>query len=143
MKEMQFSTDIKADKQKVWDTFWQDATFRQWAGLIDPETYMKGELREGNEVQFISAANGYGVTSLVDTLKPAEYVQLRHSADTTDSGAGTRDDQWTGGTETYTLTQDGDTTTLTLTFDAPAELEQEFQITYPKALQKIKELAEW
>jgi uncharacterized protein YndB with AHSA1/START domain len=40
MKEMQFSVEINASKQKVWDTLWQDETFRQWAGIIDPGTYV-------------------------------------------------------------------------------------------------------
>jgi uncharacterized protein YndB with AHSA1/START domain len=47
MKEMQFSIEINATKERVWDTLWQDETFRQWASIIDPETYMAGVLKEG------------------------------------------------------------------------------------------------
>ncbi len=142
MQEMKFQTAINATKERVWDTLWQDATFRQWAGLIDPETYMVGELIEGQEVQFISAANGYGVTSLVEEVTPGEYLLLQHEADTQDSGNDTREKQWTGGKEVYELLENDGVTTLTITFDVPGELEEIFNVSYPKALARIKELAE-
>ena len=82
MKEVRFSIDIYATKEMVWNTLWQDRTFRQWAGIIDPGTYMEGSLKEGAEVQFISSVNGYGVTSLVEELVKGEFLLLRHHADT-------------------------------------------------------------
>ena len=142
MNTMQFSIEINAPKQKVWDTLWQDKTFRDWAGIIDPGTYMVGDLKEGNEVQYMSAENGYGVTSLVDKLIPGEYLLLKHSADTQDSGARERDKQWTGGQESYNLSEDGRVTRLTVSLDVPTELEEYFSNTYPKAMQRIKELSE-
>ena len=75
MKQMQFAVTIKAPRQKVWDILWQNETFRQWASIIDPGTYMEGDLKVGNEVQFISAENGYGVTSLVAELTPGEFLR--------------------------------------------------------------------
>ncbi len=142
MNEMQFSVEISAPKDKVWDTLWQDATFRQWAGIIDPGTYMKGELKEGSEVQFISAENGYGVTSLVEKLTPGEFLLLRHQADTQGHGQQERAKEWTGGAESYRLTEHDGMTTLTVTFDVPAEMEDYFNTNYPKALDRVKQLAE-
>lgn len=139
---MQFSVEIHATKEKVWDTLWQDETLRQWAGIIDPGTYMVGELKEGNEVQYISAENGYGVTSLVDTCVPNEYLLLKHQADTKNSGKDQRDDEWTGGDESYQLSEKDGITTLTVAFDVPSNLEEYFNEAYPKALAKVKELAE-
>lgn len=142
MNELQFSIEIHATKQKVWDTLWQDATFREWAGLIDPGTYMVGDLKEGNEVQYISAENGYGVTSLVERLTPGEHLLLRHSADTQDVGTRDREKEWTGGKESYSLAEKDGATTLTVAFDVPPELEEYFNINYPKALERVKVLAE-
>lgn len=142
MKEMQFSIEIHATKGRIWDTLWQDETFRLWAGLIDPGTYMKGELQVGNEVEFISAENGYGVTSLVEKLVVDEFLLLRHHADTQEEGKQEREKQWTGGAESYKLTEKDGTTTLTVTFDVPPELEEYFKTNYPKALERVKVLAE-
>lgn len=142
MKELQFRVEVQAAKDRVWDTLWQDETLREWAGIIDPGTYMIGELKEGNEVQFISAENGYGVTSLVEKLTPGEFLLLRHRADTQDAGKRERDQEWTGGKESYSLTEKDDTTTLTAAFDVPPQLEEYFKDNYPKALERVKELAE-
>lgn len=138
---MHFQVKIRADKEKVWDTLWQDETFRDWASIIDPGTRMVGELKEGNELQFISA-NGYGVTSLVAKLVPGEFLLLKHQADTQDYGKQQREKQWTGGKESYSLSETDNVTTLTVAFDIPPELIEEFEASYPKALARVKELAE-
>jgi uncharacterized protein YndB with AHSA1/START domain len=139
--QLEFSITIKASKENVWKTLWSDETFRQWANIIDEGTYMVGVLQEGNEIQFISG-NGYGVTSLVEKLIPGDFLLIRHKADTQDVGQRAREDQWTGGKESYTLKEVDGFTTLTAIFDAPPELEDYFNETYPKAFEKVKELAE-
>ena len=105
MKELFFSIEIEASKEKVWATLWEDKTFRDWADIIDEGTYMQGEMKEGNEIRFLSSVNGYGVTSLIEKLTPNEYVLFRHSADTKDTGQQVREKEWTGGTESYALTE--------------------------------------
>lgn len=138
---MQFSIEINASHEKVWDTLWQNETFREWAGIIDPGTHMVGDLKEGNQVQYISG-NGYGVTSLVEKLTINEFLLLRHQADTQDEGRQARENEWTGGTESYSLTEDGGTTTLVAAVDVPLEMEDYFKANYPKAFERVKELAE-
>lgn len=141
MKALRFSVEIRATKERVWDTLWQDETLREWAGLIDPGTRMVGDLKEGKEIQFISG-NGYGVTSLVEKLVPGEFLLLRHHADTKEEGKREREKQWTGGAESFALTEAGGGTTLTVTFDVPPELEKYFTVNYPKALERVRALAE-
>jgi len=142
MKELQFSIKINAPKEKVWNTLWDDTTFRDWANIIDEGTYMKGVLKEGNKIQFISSVNGYGVTSLVEKLVQNELVVFRHMADTKDSGEQKREKDWTGGTESHSLTEVNGITTLTVEFDVPTEMEEIFIVRFPKALERIKALAE-
>lgn len=142
MEELQFAINIHASKQDIWRVLWSDVTFRLWAGIIDPGTYMVGELEEGHTVQFISSENGYGVTSLVEKVAPNEYLLLRHRADTQSTGLELREEEWTGGSETYLLEEKGDKVHLTVTFDVPSEQKRHFEQTYPLALEKVKELAE-
>ncbi len=142
MKELQFSIEIKASKETVWATLWEDANFRDWANLIDEGTYMAGVMEEGKEIQYISSVNGYGVTSLVETLIPNKLILLRHSADTKDSGREERDKEWAGGTESYSLAEKNGVTTLTVTMDVPIDLEETFNSLFPRALGRVKTLAE-
>lgn len=100
---------------------------------------MTGNLKEGSEVQFVSPT-GNGVTSLVDTLILNEFVSFRHMADTLDGGE--RKKEWTGGAESYSLAENGGVTSLTVELDVPPGLEEIFQVRLPKALDRVKILAE-
>ena len=142
MKEFQFTIEINATKERVWATLWDDATFRDWASIIDEGTYMKGTMKEGNEIQYISSVNGYGVTSVIEKLIPNEFVLIRHSADTIESGEKERKKEWTGGKESYSLIEKNGVTTLIVKTDLPEEQEETFNIRLPKALERVKILAE-
>lgn len=142
MKQIQFSIEINAAKERVWATLWEDITFRDWASIIDEGTYMKGVMKEGNEIQFISSVNGYGVTSWIEKLNPNEFVLFRHGIDTKEYGQQEREKEWTGGTESYTLTEKNGATTLIVKTDVPQEQEETFNIRVPRALERIKTLAE-
>jgi len=142
MKEIQFSIEINASKERVWATLWEDVTFRDWANIIDEGTYMRGVMKAGNEIEFISSVNGYGVTSLIEKLIPNEFILFRHRADTKGSGQQEREKEWTGGTESYSLTEKDGVSVLIATADIPDELEEIFNIRLPRALDGIKALAE-
>ncbi len=139
---MQFSVEINASKEDVWNTLWEDETFRDWANNIDEGTYMEGAMQEGKEVQFISSVSGYGVTSLVEKLDPNKFVLFRHSADTKESGRQEREKEWTGGMESYSLTEKDGVTTLTVELDIPPGQIDTFKDRLPKALMRVKILTE-
>lgn len=141
-KAREFSVLISAPKEIVWAILWDDRSFREWANIIDEGTYLEGELEEGNEVQFISSVNGYGVTSYVEQLVLNSKLVLLHLADTQEKGLEERDKDWTGGKEIYLLTEVEDRTRLSVTFDIPEEHEALFDEIFPKALQCIKTMAE-
>ena len=141
MQKMQFSIEIRSPKETVWKTLWEDKTFRDWGSIIDEGQYMVGELAEGNEVQFISS-EGLGVTSFIEKLIPNKYLALRQVADTMDSGKEEREKEWTGGTESYELIEKNNGTNLTVKIDVPPGQEETFKDRFPKALERVKILAE-
>jgi len=90
----------------------------------------------------ISSVNGYGVTDLIERLIPNEFVLFRHSADTSESGKQIRTNEWTGGSESYSLIEENGITTLLVKTDVPSEQEETFNIRFPRALERVKALAE-
>ncbi len=142
MQKQQFSIEIKATRERIWKILWEDKAFRDWGNIIDEGQYMVGEMKEGNEVQFISSVSGYGVTSLIEKLVPNEFVSFRQMADTKDSGKREREKEWTGGTESYSLVENNNITTLTVNIDVPSGQEETFKVRFPKALERVKFLAE-
>lgn len=103
---------------------------------------MAGVMKEGNEVQFISSVNGYGVTSLIEKLTPNEFVLFRHMTDTKEDGEQERQKEWTGGQESYLLAERNGSTSLIVELDVPPEQVETFNERLPKALERVKELAE-
>jgi hypothetical protein len=142
MRKMPFTIEIQASKEKVWSTLWDDKTFLDWGNIIDEGQYKVGEMREGNEVQFISSVSGYGVTSLIEKLTPNEFVSFRQMADTKESGEQEREKEWTGGEESYSLSEKDGFTTVTVELDIPAGQEETFKVRFPRALERVKILAE-
>jgi hypothetical protein len=148
MKNIRHSIEINAPKEKVWQVLWDDNTLRDWAGIIDPGTYMIGDLQEGNEVNFIGNSDGgvnYGVTSRVEKLIPYKHILLEKIADIVvnkDGRIEKRDDQWTGGLERYDLEEHDGKTRLSNTQDVPDELVEYFNTKLPQVLERIKVLAE-
>lgn len=143
MKELEYQIVINKPKEVVWDTLWDDQSFRDWANNIDEGTYLLGDLVEGNEIQFISSVNGYGVTSLVFKLIPNEYILFKHASDTQNKGTETRDKQWTGGSESYTLIEKDNQTLLIIRSEIPDELVEYFNNALPIVLKRIKYLCEY
>ena len=143
MKELEYQIIINRPKEVVWDTLWDDQSFRDWANNIDEGTYLLGDLIEGNEIQFISSVNGYGVTSLVSKLIPYEYILFKHASDTQNTGTETRDKQWTGGSESYSLIEKDNQSLLIIRSEIPDELVEYFNIAMPIALKRIKYLCEY
>lgn len=142
MQKARYSINIKAPREKVWKTLWDDKTFRDWANIVDEGTYMVGEMKEGNKVQFISSVSGYGVTSLIEKLTPNEFVLFRQIADTKESGKQEREKEWTGTKESYSLQESGGVTTITVEMDVPEGQKEIFDERFPRALERVKILSE-
>jgi hypothetical protein len=142
MQKMQFSIKIKAPRKKIWNTLWEDKTFRDWGNIIDEGQYMVGEMKEGNEVQFISSVSTLGVTIFIEKFTPYEYAQFKAIADTMDNGQSERKKEWTSGMESYELIENNGVTNLTVKIDIPPGQEETFKDRFPKALERVKILAE-
>lgn len=142
MEEITVFIEMNATKERVWSILWEDQSFRDWANIIDEGTFLKGDMVEGQEIEFQSSVNGYGVTSLIEKLVTNEFVLFRHHADTKESGQQEREKEWTGGTESYKLSEKNGVTTLTIKTEVPVELVELFNDRLPKALERIKLLAE-
>lgn len=139
MSNLQYSIEINAPREKVWNTLWQEKTFHEWADIIDPGMYIAGDLVEGNVVKFMSP-KGFSVSSLVEIFIVNELVSFRHVMDI--KGDVEVENEWTGGKESFSLTENRGVTTLTIELDTPPELEDNFKVILPKVLERVKILSE-
>jgi len=145
MKKLNFSTHINASKEKVWNTLWNDATYRAWTSAFAEGSYVKTDnWKEGTKVLFLDPDDN-GMVSMVAKNKPNEYMSFKHLGEVKkgveDTGS-KRVKGWAGAMENYTLKEENGKTILFVEMDSTDELSDFFAKTWPGALKKVKELSE-
>jgi len=145
MKKLNFSTRINAPKEKVWNVLWADATYRAWTSAFADGSYAKTDnWKEGTKVLFLGP-NGDGMVSMVAKNKPNEYMSFKHLGEVKEGIediASGRVNGWAGAMENYTLKEENGKTTLDVEMDSTDEFSEYFSNTWPRALEKVKELSE-
>ena len=145
MKKLNFSTRINAPREKVWNVLWDDATYRAWASAFADGSYAKTDnWKEGTKVLFLGPT-GDGMVSMVAKNKQNEYMSFKHLGEVkkgiediaSEGGKG-----WAGAMENYTLKEENGKTTLEVEMDSTDEFSEYFSNTWPRALEKVKELSE-
>ncbi len=144
MKKLQLTKEIHANREKVWNVLWDDASYRAWTSVFSEGSYAKTDWKEGGKVLFLSADGG-GMYSQIEKKNENEFMSFKHLGVVKNGVEQPLDDEtrkWSGAMENYRLKQNGDNTTLTVEMDITEEFEEYFKEKFPKALDKVKELAE-
>jgi hypothetical protein len=145
MQKFNFSATLNASKEKVWNILWSDASYRAWTSVFTEGSYAETDnWKEGTKVLFLSQG-GDGMVSMVAVNKPNEYMSFKHLGMVKNGVEDTSSDEvkaWAGAMENYTLKEENGKTTLTVEMDTTDDFKDYFMNTWPKAMEKIKELAE-
>jgi uncharacterized protein YndB with AHSA1/START domain len=150
MQKIHFFIQINAPREKVWDVMLGDATYREWTEAFHAGSYYKGDWSEGSKMLFLgpdeSGKKEGGMVSRVKENRQYEFISLEHLGIVTDgvedttSGEATK---WTPAFENYTLTEKDGGTEVSVDMEvANDEFKEMFQGMWPKALLKLKEIAE-
>ena len=144
MKTLHFSIEIKAPRERVWKTLWEDATYRQWTSVFNESSYAVSDWEEGSKIQFLSA-DGSGMYSLIDKKTLNKQMTFRHLGivkDGIEQPADEKTGEWKDALESYFLTENNGVTELKAELNTIEAYEQYFRDTFPKALEKVKHLVE-
>ncbi|MEO6682190.1 MAG: SRPBCC family protein [Ginsengibacter sp.] len=139
-----YKVDIQASAEKVWNVLFNDETYRQWTSELSPGLYIKGEIKKGSRIHFLSA-DGSGMYSDVAFLTPNENVYFQHIGEIINLEEQPIDEateKWTGAFENYILKASDKITTLTAEVDLTPDHAKFYDQNFPKALEKVKALSE-
>lgn len=151
MQKLQFKKEIKASAQKVYETMLglkDKATYEYWTATFNPTSTYEGSWNKGSKILFVGVdENGQkgGMVSEIAENKPANFVSIRHYGvldGDKEVTSGEQVEKWTGGHENYSFQENNGITTVTVDMDTIDEYLDYFNNTYPKALDKLKEIAE-
>jgi uncharacterized protein YndB with AHSA1/START domain len=144
MKKLAFTISIKAPKEKVWYSLWDEENYENWTTAFCDGSYAISSWEEGSKIHFLSPSGG-GMYSKISENKPFESMVFAHIGNIDNLKELPLDDetkQWTGCEERYTLTEENEITTLTVSVDALEQYSAFFEGSFPKALENIKAIAE-
>ena len=151
MSTLNFTIEIEAPKEKVWDTMLGQETYKQWTAAFHEGSSYEGSWDEGSTIRFIGPdENGKagGMLGRIARNVPYEYVSIELLGEVVDGKDDTESDEaksWAGSHENYAFSEKDGVTTLTIELDSDGisdEMKQMFAGMWPPALAKLKELAE-
>ncbi|MCB9034771.1 MAG: SRPBCC domain-containing protein [Chitinophagales bacterium] len=151
MQKIQYKKAINASAQKVYETMLglkDKTTYEYWTATFNPTSTYEGSWNKGSKILFVGMdENGKkgGMVSEIVAHEPANFVSIRHYGfldGDTEITTGEQVEKWASGHENYSFEEEHNITTVTVEMDVIDEYLDYFNNTYPKALDKLKEIAE-
>lgn len=147
MEKLNFSIIINAPKEKVWSTMLNDDTYRKWTEAFGTGSHYKGDWHKGSKILFLAPGEKgeMGMVSRIKENRQYEYISIEHIGLVQGGKEDTSSEAvkaWAGALENYTFKEKDGATELLVDMDSNEEYKEMFQDMWPKALQKLKELAE-
>ena len=151
MKKLQFKVIINAPVARTYDFMLgtnSKSTYEQWTSLFNPTSTCEGSWAKGNKILCIGVdekGEKGGMVSRIAENIPNRFVSIQHygllkaGKEITE---GTEVEKWANGFENYTFEENNGTTTVTVDLDTTEDFLEYMNQTYPKALDKLKELCE-
>ncbi|MBD8487402.1 SRPBCC domain-containing protein [Echinicola sp. CAU 1574] len=144
MEKLTFTIQINTSPEKVWETLWDDKSYQAWTAVFSEGSRAETDWKEGSKVLFLDG-NGQGMVSRIAKTIPNKYMSIEHLG-FYDNGKEDLESEkvksWAGVHENYTLKNIDGNTELLVEMDTVEEYKEYFNDTWPKALLKLKSIAE-
>lgn len=151
MKKVQFKTTIKAPVNQVYRAMLgldDKSTYQAWTAEFNPTSTFEGSWEKGAKILFIgtdeNGEKGGMIAEIAENI-PNEFVSIRHYGllkGNTEITSGEEVEKWAGELENYWFEEHNGITSVTVEVGVSDEYMDYFQITYPKALKKLKAIVE-
>jgi uncharacterized protein YndB with AHSA1/START domain len=144
MQRAIYNITIHAPKEKVWQVLLDEPTYRQWTSAFHEGSYAVTDWKEGSTARFLTP-EGEGMFSRIVTHRPNEFLSIEHLGTIKDGQEipeSEESKEWKGAHENYKVQEAGGVTTLTIEMDVTEQYRSYFDEVWPKALAKVKEIAE-
>lgn len=148
MEKLHFSITINAPKGKVWDTMLGKESYKKWTDVFMAGSHYVGDWSEGSKILFLAPGESGKMEGMVSRIKENrlhEYVSIEHLGFVHNGKEDTSSDEvksWAGAFENYTFKENNGATEVLVDMDTNDQYKEMFEDLWPKALQKLKKLAE-
>ena len=151
MEKLQFKVSINAPVAKIYDVMLgisSKSTYEQWTFLFNPTSTYEGSWATGSKMLFVGVDEkgdkGGMVSKIVENI-PNQFVSIQHYGlvnGDEEVTEGPDVEKWANGFENYTFEENAGSTTVTVDLDTTEDFVSYMNESYPKALEKLKEICE-
>lgn len=151
MKKLQYKVSIDAPASRIYDFMLginSKSTYEQWTALFNPTSTWEGSWDKGSKMLFIGVddkGEKGGLVSRIVENNPDRFVSIQHYGlvqGDKEITEGPEVEKWANGFENYTFEERNGTTTVTVDLDTTEDFIAYMNESYPKALDKLKEICE-
>jgi hypothetical protein len=151
MKKLQFKVSIDAPVDKIFDCMLglsSKSTYEQWTALFNPTSTYEGSWDKGSKILFVGldekGEKGGMVSRIVENI-PNQFVSIQHYG-LVNAGKeiteGPEVEKWANGLENYSFEETNGAVIVKVDLDTSEEFIDYMNESYPKALDKLKEICE-
>ena len=145
MSTLNYSIEINAPPDKVWETMLDNESYKKWAKAFSPKSQFKGEWEQGSHMFFFDPDLGGTKAELLTVEKPNKIL-ASHVAITNKEGVEDVESEiakkWIGAEEEYTFIDKDDRTELKIEMRCHDEFKNMMDDGWDKALKLLKDLCE-
>ncbi|MES2864795.1 MAG: SRPBCC domain-containing protein [Bacteroidota bacterium] len=151
MEKLQYKISINAPVAKVYDIMLgisSKSTYEQWTAMFNPTSTYEGSWEKGNKILFVGVdekGEKGGMVSKLVSIIPNEFVSIQHYGlvqGDKEITEGPEVEKWANGFENYAFEENNGIATVTVDLDTTEDFIDYMNETYPKALDKLKEICE-
>lgn len=139
MEKIEFKTEINASAEKVWDVLFGKDTYPKWTVAFAENSSVETDWQKGSKAIF-GDGTGNGMLAVIEDNIPNKFMSIKHLGEVKDGKEELKD--WGEPLENYSLSEKDGKTELKIDMGITDEWKGYFEETWPKALQKVKDLAE-
>lgn len=151
MENLIFKIIISAPAHKIYEFMLglnNKSTYEQWTAVFNPTSTYEGSWSKGSKILFIGidekGEKGGMVSRIVENI-PNQFVSIQHYGlfkDNEEVLDGPEVEKWANGFENYRYEENNGSTMVSVSLDTTEDFISYMNQTYPKALEKLKELCE-
>lgn len=151
MKTLTYTINIDAPAGKVYNIMLgldNKKTYEAWTALFNPTSTYEGNWEKGSKIMFVGSdeqGNVGGMIAKIAENIPHKFISIEHYG-ILENGKeiidGPKVENWAGALENYSFSEHNGATSVTVEVDTNDEYFNYFNETWPKALNKLKEICE-
>jgi uncharacterized protein YndB with AHSA1/START domain len=146
--KLHYEIRINAPVKKVYDTMIDKKQYSIWTAPFCPTSHFEGSWEKGSKILFIGTdekGEKGGMVASVAENNPGKFISLEYMGilkGEEEITTGKDAEDWKGGYENYTFTEENGSTRLSVDMSGTKELQDFFSATWPLALNKLKEISQ-